>query len=792
MRQSEFYRQNTPLAPSVVQNDSSSDEAKNVFKVEDLEDGSSIYEFRDGEEEEEVKEKINEDFYENLAETLPENLLNGIAAELLEAIDEDKESRNEWEQAYLKGIRYLGFKLEDFKDVPFMTACRAFDTTMSTALLRFYSMARGELFPNQGPATFEIWGDKDERAEDQGNRIKEWINYYLTREDRDYYPDSERMLLYLGIIGTVFKKVSQDPVTNKPIARFINPPDFIVNNNCVSILSSTRLTHVLHLNKHEIKLRQLNGYYRDVELPDINDDLEQNSQTKDTVQNIEGINTSIYENKDLFDIYEVHCDWNFDDFDSFKRKSEDINIPLPYIITICGTSRKILAIRRNWEESDPYFNRIESFVQYNYLPGFGLYGIGLAQLIGSNEVALTSILRQLIDAGTLRNFPSGLKVKGLRIENNDKAIGPSEFLDVETGGLPIRDSVMPMPYQEPSVVLKELRNELIEQTQVLASTAETQIAENNANAPVGTTLAILEVSNKIQSSIFRSLHVSLTNELSIIYNLFTKYMPDEPYRFATLNKESQISKQDFDEKIRIIPVSDANLTTATQRILKAEALMKMSEVAPALYDQRKVHIRMLEALNIDDIEEIMPLPEEAIPFDPVTENANALRGKPLKAAIYQDHPAHIIAHMAFIQNNPELEPVMTDHIAEHRALDYVLQMQVKMGFQMPPDEVLRDPQVQNDIAMKAAEISSQEMETKAANENPAIDESQLLMADIQQKREETISRDKQAKLKAETEAFKSQLKFESETNKLNIQKQLAEEKNETALAIEEMKAARGK
>lgn len=791
MRQSEFYRQNTPLGASVVPNDSSSDEAKNVFKVEDLEDGSSIYEFRDGDEEE-VEEKISEDFYDNLAETLPENLLNGIAGELLEEIDEDKESRNEWEQSYLKGIRYLGFKLEDFKDVPFMTACRAFDTTMSTALLRFYSMARGELFPNQGPATFEIWGKKDERAEDQGNRIKEWMNYYLTREDRDYYPDSERMLLYLGVIGTVFKKVSQDPVTNKPIARFINPPDFIVNNNCVSILSSTRLTHVLHLNKHEIKLRQLNGYYRDVELPDINDDLEQSSATKDTVQNIEGINTSVYENKDLFDIYEVHCDWNFDEIDSFKRKSEDINIPLPYIVTICGTSRKILAIRRNWEKSDPYFKRIECFVQYNYLPGFGLYGIGLAQLIGSNEVALTSILRQLIDAGTLRNFPGGLKVKGLRIENNDKAIGPSEFLDVETGGLPIRDSVMPMPYQEPSVVLKELRNELIEQTQVLASTAETQIAENNSNAPVGTTLAILEVSNKIQSSIFRSLHVSLTNELGIIYNLFSKFMPDEPYRFSTLNKESQISKEDFDDKIRIVPVSDPNLTTAIQRVLKNEAVLKLAEAAPTLYDQRSVHKRMLEALGIDNIEEIMPSPEEAVPLDPISENVNALLGKPLKVAMYQDHPAHIISHLSMAQRYPDLEPIIMDHVATHNAMDYLIQMQTQIGMQMPPEEALRDPQIQNDIAMKAAEVASQEMQAKAANENPAIDPSQLMMADIQQKREETISRDKQAKLKAETEAFKSQLKFESETNKINIQKQLAEEKNETALAIEEMKAARGK
>lgn len=791
MRQSEIYTERQLNTSPMGGQSPMMDENQNIVKVEDLPDGSSVYEIHNGEDEKEEKSIENQTFYENLAEKLPENELNGIAAKLLEAIDEDKESRTEWEQAYLKGIRYLGFKLEDFKDVPFMTACRAFDTTMSTALLRFYSMARAELFPNQGPANYEIWGEKTETLEEQGNRVKEWLNYYLTQEDKDYYPDSERLLMYLGIIGCVFRKVSQDPLTNKPISRFINPPDFIVNNNCVSILSSTRLTHVLHLTKHDIKIRQLNDYYREFDLPAVNDDLEQDSETKKTIQNIEGVNTSVYENKDLFDIYEVHTDWVFDNLDSFERKSEKLDIPLPYIVTICGTSRKVLSIRRNWHEDDEFCKRKECFVQYNYLPGFGLYGMGLAQLIGSNQVVLTSILRMLLDAGALRNFPGGLKVKGLRIENNDKAIGPSEFLDVETGGLPIRDSVMPMPYQEPSAVLKELRNELIEQTQTLASTSETQIAENNKNAPVGTTLAILEVANKVQSSIFRSLHNSLTNELDLLYSFFGKYLPDSAHAFNLPGKEVKISREDFSDNIRMVPVSDPNLTTPTQRILRAEALVRISETAPELYDKRKVQIRMLEALNIADINEVLPPPEEAEPLDPVTENMNVLRGKPLKAAIYQDHASHIIAHTAFIQNNPESEPTMMDHIYEHRAFEYLVQMQSKMGMQMPPEEALRDPQVQNDIAMKSAQIAEQEMQQKASQENPALDPSQLMMADIQQRREETIAKEKIATQKVESEAFKAQLQFETEKEKMETQKQLAEEKNDTALTLEEMKLERG-
>src|ERR1700692_776473 len=442
-----------------------------VTQMEELPDGTKVFEIKDRQEQidEELK---NRDFYENLAEKMPEEALGGIAAKILEGIEQDKESRTEWEQSYLNGLKYLGLKLETFREVPFMTACRAFDTTLSTAVVNFYARMKPMLFPRGGPASYEILGEGSSELEDKGSRIQEWLNYYLVHQDKDYYPDSDRLLIYLPIVGCIFRKTYLDPITKMPVTRMIDPQDFIVNNNCVTILSSDRLTHLEHLSKQDIKLRQLMGFYRDVELSNINDSFKNESETQKVINNIEGINTQIHEDKYLFDVYEVHTYLSLDEFDYFEKKSKKIDIPLPYIVSICATTHKVLSIYRNWNETDEFFRRKEYFTQYNYFPGYGLYGMGLTHLIGTNEIVLTSVLRQLIDAGTLQNFPGGLKVKGLRIENNDKPIGPGEFLDIETGGLDIRQAVMPMPYAGPSVVLKELWGDLRQQTQTLASTSE--------------------------------------------------------------------------------------------------------------------------------------------------------------------------------------------------------------------------------------------------------------------------------------------------------------------------------
>jgi len=755
-------------------------------KIEDLPDGSSVYEMGDDQDENVLYPNFGKvNFGENLAETLNPSELERIGSQLLEDIVQDKESRVEWEQAYLKGIKYLGFKLEEFKDVPFISACRAVDTTLSTSLIRFYATARAELFPQKGPVECELLGYPNPELEQQSDRIKSWMNYYLTEEDKEYYSDSERLLIYLGIVGCAFRKVYVDPITQKPVARFIDPQDFIVNNSCVSILSSSRLTHVLSLTKKDIKMRQMTGFYREMSLEGLNDeDEDENLQTTKTIKKLEGIQTGSYEKQSIFKIFEVHTDLVIEDR---SKKMEEEQLPLPYIVSICESTRKILSIRRNWEEGDSLFKRKNYFIQYNYLPGFGLYGLGLSHLLGSNAVALTSVLRQLIDAGTLKNFPGGLKVKGLRTEFNDKPIGPGEFWDIETGGLPIQQAIMPMPYGEPSQVLNELRKELIQQTQNLALTADTQLAEDKQNAAVGTTLALLEVANLVQSSILRSLHISLSREFGLLYELFAQSFPENPVSFPIKGQINSVTRQDFTPNIRIIPVSDPSINTSSHRLIKASSLIQIAEKAPQLYDMRQVHLRACEAMKMENIEQILPPPQESPTVDPIHEVMNAMQGKASKAAIWQDHPSHITVLSGADPQGQN--PLIQSLIHEHQAMQYYVEMQMHMGIQLPPLDQMQDPNIQNEVALRAAmatqqqqQLQQQQLEQMAAQQNPQpqIDQSTLMLADIQQQQEI-------AKTKAETDLMKEKMKLELDKYKTDIQKLIADEKNETDIAIQNMK-----
>lgn len=800
---SPIFRESSPYLPPSESSSVPPEFADEIVtQVEELPDGSKIYEIADRKEKLEEEQK-NRDFYENLAEKMPDEILGGISTKILEGIEQDKESRTEWEQTYLNGLKYLGLKLETFKDVPFMTACRAFDTTLSTAVVNFYARMKPMLFPRGGPTSYEILGESTPELEDKGSRIQNWMNYYLVHEDKDYYPDCDRMLIYLPIVGCIFRKTYLDPVTKMPVTRMIDPQDFIVNNNCVTILSSDRLTHLEHISKQDIKLRQLSGFYRDVELPGINDNLKNESETQKVINNIEGINRQIYEDKSLYDIYEVHTYLSLEDFDYFEKKSKKVDIPLPYIVSICATTHKVLSIYRNWNENDEYFRRKEYFTQYNYFPGYGLYGMGLTHLIGTNQIVLTSVLRQLIDAGTLKNFPGGLKVKGLRIENNDKPIGPGEFLDVETGGLPINHAVMPMPYSEPSVVLKELWGDLRQQTQMLASTSESQIVEHNVNAPVQTTLALLEVTNRFQKSIFEAIYTSLSNELNLMYDLFASALPNKPYPFNVRGQSLAIMRLDFNDKIHVLPISDPHHVTETQRIFKAKSLLEMAQANPQIYNMREVNKRVLQVMNIHDIDDVLLPPNlEAEPLDPISENMNGLQGKPLQAAIWQDHPSHILSHTAFLQdpniiaNIPEamrqsVINTMAEHIQQHNAMQYYLDMQMKMQMQMPEEALLKDPEIQNTIAIQAAQVAQAQMQAQAEEQKAqTVDPNAVLMADIEQRREAAYLKDEETKLKAETEAYKSQLKLEGEKIKINSQKEIAREKNAKDREVAYYKSAR--
>jgi hypothetical protein len=757
------------------------------------------------EQEEDITEtpefEIPEDsFNENLANKVSDSVLSGIASNIITAIEQDKESRTEWEQAYIKGMKYLGWKLEDFKDIPFMSACRAFDTTLSQAVITFYARVRSHLFPRQGPADFKIKGMETQEDENRRIRLKEFMNYYLTSEDKDYYPENDRLLMYLSVIGCCFRKTYIDPIKKMPVTRFIDPQDLIINNNSVSLLSSDRITHKLSLSKQEIKLRQLSGYYRDVDLPGITQSFAEEDETTKTLQYMEGINLNVYERSSLYDVYESHVYLALDEFDYFQNKEEKISLPLPYIVTICVHNQTVLSIRRNWKKDDPHFNRRECFTQWNYLPGLGLYGMGLTHLIGSNVVVLTSVLRQLVDAGTLKNFPGGLKMKGLRIENNDKAIGPSEFLDVETGGLPIRDVIMNMPYAGADIVLKDLRNELMTQTQILAATSENQIVENNVNAPVQTTLALLEVVNRTPGSIFEGLYRSLSNELSIMYDLFGEVLPDQPYPFKVPGQELAVMRVDFNDKMHIIPIADPQNTTQSQKIFKAKSLQEAAIAMPQYYNMREVNKRMLEAMRIENLEDVLtPAPEQAVPLDPISENMAVMIGKPIEAAMWQDHASHRAVHAAFlsdpnITNNipdamkQQVFSAVAAHVQQHNAMEYLINMQMKMGMQMPDVQMLQNPEVQNAIALQSAQVAQAEMQ-KQAEEQKAnmVDPNQVLMADIEQRREAAYLKDEETKLKAKTEIHKSQLKFESEKLKMKTQKEIAQKKNQKEEVIAHLK-----
>lgn len=759
-----------------------------ITKLEDLPNGDSVYQLGELEELQEQQDET-EDFYRNLMDDGSSSSFGNIVTDLLDAIEDDIESRHEWEDNYTKAMKLLGFKLEESRDYPFVHACAAFDSTLSTALLRFYSTARAEIFPNNGPAKFQVVGESSEELEQQGNRVQAWMNYYLCHVDKDYYPDSERLLMYLGLVGCAFRKSYQDPISKRPVARFIDPQDFIVDNKARSISSAGRLTHRMYLTKKELVLRQLSGFYSgDVSIPDEpQEDLMQESLTTKTVRQQEGISNVNMSERSTYIVYEVHADLDLNGFEHEDEDGQPSGVPLPYIVTISYSDRKLLSIRRNWEEDDLTYKRIECFTHYNYLPGFGMYGIGLSQLLGSNSNVLTSLTRQLVDAGTFANFPGGVKIKGLRSEQNDKPIGPGEWMEIDTGGLPIGECLMPMPYKEPSVVLKELRNELIQQTQNLASTADTQISDARAEAPVGTTLALLEVQNRVQSSVMRGLHMSLSNELELLYRLFGEGMDEEnPYDFKTAGLSAQITKHDFSNNIKIIPVSDPNLTTSTQRILRAEAMLRLAEAAPQLHDLRDAYHRMYVAMGVDNIDRLLPPEQDVLPLDPITENMNMMEGKPVKAAVWQDHTSHIAVHHAFSEQNPDIEAVAA-HVQEHRAFEYYMQMQYEMGMELPPLEQLEDPQIQNQIAQAASQVAMEQREQMAAENPPPPDPNTVMMADVEARKEIAALKMEEAKLKAEVESFKAQLAFETAKNKVEADKELAIEKNAIDVAIAEEK-----
>ena len=693
----------------------------------------------------------------NLAEFMSDMDLNGLAETLMDGVSEDKESRGEWEATMQRGIELLGLKIED-RTMPFQGACGVYDPVMAEAVIRWQAVARGELMPAAGPVKTQIVGISTPELEDQGQRVRDWMNLYLTELAPEYYEEFDQMLMWLPLVGSTFKKIYQDRVLGRPVARFVTPDNFIVSYGTSDLATSQRFAHVTNLTKKQLRLAQLAGMYCDIDLGEPQDDADAQTPVRSEVNRTQGMAPGA-EGTDEYRIYEVYADLDLEGF-------EDPNgIPLPYIVSIDEGSRKVLSIRRNWKEGDVAYSKQDYFVHYKFIPGLGFYGLGYAHILGNSAKTATTIRRQLIDAGTLNNFPGGLRVKGMRIDDNNLGIGPTEFREIDTGGLPIQNAIMPMPYKEPSSVSLELLRDTTESARGLASTAEIAVGEGRQDAPVGTTVALMEAATRVQSATLKRAHKALGKELKLIADLFGEYLPEAPYPFPVRGGQAAIMKADFTNNIDVIPVSDPNISSSAQRMMRAEALLRFATQQPDLHDLRAAFQQMYTEMGVDPerIQAILPnkKQEEPQPLDPLTENQNAIMGKPLKAGEYQDHDAHIASHSPVAQNNPPLQA----HINEHLALKMRVQVQQMIGQQLPPPGQKMPPEAENQLAVLVAQ-AMQQLAPQYKSQPEPDPYQQVEMAKIQQRAQEAEidnnTRVSVAEIKADTDKQVAGMKIEAE------------------------------
>ncbi len=736
------------------------------------------------------------DFYEeNLAEHIDKKTLDTLAGEIVEGIEADKRSRQKWENSLSTIIKYLGWEIEDYED----KLCKGYDNTLSTTLMNFFALIKSELLPPSGPAKGVVDGIPTEEAIEVAERLAIFFNVFLTTKDRIYYPDKERLILYVGLFGLAFTKVYQDPILKRPTSRLVKPQDLIVNHECVSLLESSRITHRMELTKKDVLLRERDGLFLRGTLKNSDDSNSEDSQINTTIRDIEGITKDAEENKYSFDYYESHVELSpsmlRDRIGSSKPDEDDDdidNIPRPYIVTICESTGKIASIKRNWNEFDNKFNRIECFVEWHYLPGLGLYGNGLCQLVGSNAIVLTNTLRQTLDGITFGNFPGGFVRKGSLPENNNITVYPGQFIPIDTDDRPITDIYSTLPFSGPSPIAVQIRAELKADTAMLGGAAQQASPMSNSEAPVGTTLANIEIRDRFPSNILQSFITSQTYEFKLYHDLFKNYFGDETYSFDVPGNHYEVTKEDFHKNVKILPIADPNLSTKSQRIVINELLIRIARENPGTIDLKEAVRRLIKSMGVEDIDKLMPPPEEIVPLDPISENINFINGKGARASMEQDHDSHIMVHSILPQNpsvaqDPMKMAAIQAHISEHQAFKYLVQIQMAMGTQMPDPQALRDPQAQNQIAMMAAEATQKlQVEQQAQNPpppNPAV----VVMEEIKQKREASLLKHEEAKLRAETEAFKVQTQFESSQNKMDVEKELSKEKNKVSLAIEKMK-----
>jgi len=754
--------------------------------VTDGEDGSLIIEMPDGGVmiqlgEEAEDESGGEEHDANLADFLSDTELGNIANELVADYKSDKESRKDWEETYVKGLELLGLKIED-RTQPWEGACGVFHPMLAEAVVRFQAQAIQEIFPAKGPVVTKIVGDVTRDRIKQSERVKEYLNFLITERMSEYRAETERMLFSLPLAGSAFRKVYYDESLGRPASIFVPAEDFVVSYGTTDLLTCERATHVMKKTDNELRKLQVSGFYRDVEIPDSVPDISDIQKTYDRLNG----ESKPYDLDSRHVLLEMMVDYDLPGFED-EIDGEPTGIGLPYVITIDMSSRTILSIRRNWYADDELKKRRQHFVQYTYLPGFGFYGFGLVHMVGGLAKSATSILRQLVDAGTLSNLPGGLKTRGLRIKGDDTPIMPGEFRDVDIPSGTLRDNISFLPYKEPSTVLYQLLGNLIDEGRRFASQADMKISDMNSEAPVGTTLALLERSMKVMSAVQARLHASMKKEFKLISNIVRDYGPNE-YPYET--KGQDMTREDFSDNIDVIPVSDPNAGTMAQRIMKYQAALQLAQAAPQIYDLPLLHRQMLDALGLADVDEVIPL-KDTMPTDPVSENMNVLNQKPVKAFIYQDHEAHIQTHMAFIQdpkiqqlasqspNAQLLSAAMQAHIAEHVAFQYRREIEEQLGVPLPPPEEPLPEDVEFRLSQlvgpAAAQLLGKDQAEAQAQKNAQESQDPILQLEIQKlelKKQEMQDKNQREMAKINADLEKAKLKANMDENRIKSQERM--------------------
>ena len=722
----------------------------------------------DGVEIDLMPEEDEESFDANLAENMSDSELMKISSDLIEMVEADINSRKDWVEMYVKGLDVLGMKYEE-RTEPWNGACGVFSTVLTEAAVRFQSETIIETFPAQGPVKTEIIGAIDKLKEEAAERVKDDMNYRLTEGMPEYRPEHERMLYSLGLAGAAFKKVYYDPTMGRQASFFLPAEDVIIPYGASSAMTSERVTHIMRKTKNDVRKLQVSEFYCDV---DLGDPLSFHTDVEKKKAEDQGYTLN---DDDRYQIYEIHVDYDLPGYE------DEDGIALPYVITVERGTSKVLSIRRNWDEEDKKRLKRQHFVQYTYVPGFGAYGLGLIHLIGGYARAGTSIIRQLVDAGTLSNLPGGLKARGLRIKGDDTPITPCEFRDVDIPSGTVRDNIMPLPYKEPSQVLLALLNQITDEGRRLGSIADMNVSDMSANAPVGTTLALLERQLKTMSAVQARVHYSMKQEFKLLKEIIRDYMPAD-YEYDPVAGDRRAKQADYD-MVDVIPVSDPNSATMAQRIMQYQAIIQLAQGAPQIYNLPQLHRQMIEVLGVKNADKLVPIDDDMTPRDPISENMSFLTGKPTKAFIYQDHDAHIAVHTSMMQDplvmgqmgqNPmaqQMQASIMAHVAEHIAFQYRSKIEQRLGATLPSP----DTQMSEDVEVQLSKLVAQ-----AAKQLLDINKNQAAQQQAQQQMQDPVVQMQQAELQikqqdAQTKAQKVQGDLAIKQAELQLKMQQAQQ-----------------